>query len=128
MNKNVVGTLLAVLLPILLHPVWADDSMAGMKMDDPQALSPASRSYMASMKDMHEKMAEGVKASDPDVAFAQGMIPHHQGAIAMAQTELQYGKDPHMRKLAENVIKAQQAEIKTMRDWLAHHPKEAGKH
>ncbi|WP_255556924.1 DUF305 domain-containing protein [Sodalis sp. dw_96] len=99
--------------------------MAGMKMDDQQGLSPASRSYMDSMKDMHDKMAEGVKASDPDVAFAQGMIPHHQGAIAMAQTELKYGKDPHMRQMAENVIKAQKAEIKTMRNWLAAHPKAA---
>ena len=123
MRKSIVGSLLTILLPLVVHVASADDNMADMKMDNTQGLSPASQSYMNSMKDMHDKMAQGVKASDPDVAFAQGMIPHHQGAIAMAQTELKYGKDPHMRQLAENVIKAQRAEIKTMRKWLAAHRK-----
>lgn len=125
MRKSMGGSLMAILFPLVAQVAVADDNMAGMKMDNAQGLSPASQSYMNSMKDMHAKMAEGVKASDPDVAFAQGMIPHHQGAIEMAQTELQYGKDPHMRQLAENVIKAQKGEIKTMRDWLAAHPKAA---
>ncbi len=125
MRKSMAGSLMAVLLPLVVHVAAADDSMAGMKMDNTQGLSPASQAYMSSMKDMHDKMAEGVKANDPDIAFAQGMIPHHQGAIAMAQTELKYGKDPHMRQLAQNVIKAQRAEIKTMRDWLAAHPRAA---
>ncbi len=47
-----------------------------------------------------------------------GQIAHHEGAIAMAETELKYGKDPKMRKLAQDIIKAQKGEIEQMNKWL----------
>ncbi|TKI08322.1 CopM family metallochaperone [Martelella alba] len=120
-------TRLPLLALLFVAPVaLADTGMSGMTgmntEGDMQGLSPASQAYISSMADMHEHMLEGVKDDNPDVAFAQGMIPHHQGAVAMAEIELKYGKDPQLRGLAENIIKAQQAEIKFMQAWLDAHP------
>ncbi len=55
--------------------------------------SDATQAYLAAMDKMHGPMMEGARASNPDVAFVRGMIPHHQGAIDMARIVLQYGKD-----------------------------------
>jgi uncharacterized protein (DUF305 family) len=46
------------------------------------------------------------------------MIPHHQGAIDMAKIVLAFGKNAEVKKLAEDVIKAQEGEIAMMREWL----------
>lgn len=67
---------------------------------------------------MHHGMSAAL-TGDPDVDFIQGMIPHHQGAIDMAEIVLKYGKDPETRKLAEDIIAAQKSEIAFMKEWLA---------
>jgi uncharacterized protein (DUF305 family) len=80
--------------------------------------SPATKAYLEAAERMHAPMMEGVQASDPDVAFVRGMIPHHQAAIDMAKVVLQYGKDAQTRKLAEDVVREQQREITEMQEWL----------
>lgn len=71
--------------------------------------------------DMHAAMAIDF-SGDPDRDFVRAMIPHHEGAVAMAKIVLEYGKDPEIRALAEAVIKAQQVEIEQMNAWLAKNP------
>ena len=80
---------------------------------------------MQGMSQMHQDMMAAAQYKDPDVAFAAGMLPHHIGAVKMAEVELKYGKDPEMRKLAEDIIKAQQAEIEQMQKWLKAHNKKS---
>ena len=53
-----------------------------------------------------------------DVDFVKSMIPHHQGAIDMAKTALQFAKDPFVLKLAQDVVTAQTGEIEFMNGWL----------
>ena len=60
---------------------------------------------------------------DTDLDFVRGMVPHHQGAVDMARVELQYGKDPQLRKLARNIIASQQQQVAFMDKWLAAHGK-----
>jgi|RhiMetdeSRZDD1v2_1073273.scaffolds.fasta_scaffold467288_2 uncharacterized protein (DUF305 family) len=66
---------------------------------------------------MHSAM-DITYTGNSDVDFVKGMIPHHAGAIDMARVVLTYGKDPEIKKLAEGVIKAQEAEIAQMQAWL----------
>jgi uncharacterized protein (DUF305 family) len=49
------------------------------------------------------------------------MIPHHQGAIDMANIELKYGKDETLRAMAKMIVEAQEKEIKEIQDWQAKH-------
>jgi len=61
----------------------------------------------------------GSASSDAD--FVRLMIPHHQAAIDMARTQLLHGKDPQMRRLAQEIIADQQSEIELMNLWLKEH-------
>ena len=63
---------------------------------------------------MDRGMENAPMTGDPDHDFAAMMIPHHQGAVDMAKVELLYGKDPVLRRLAQEIIVTQKQEIEAM--------------
>jgi len=91
--------------------------MMNMPMDTAN-MPESSKAYIEAMKRMDGPMMQGIQADDPDVAFVQAMIPHHQGAIDMARAVLQFGKDDQVKVWANQIIAAQQAEIVAMQKWL----------
>ena len=91
-----------------------------MKMDMPkgQPKSQADADFGKSMAKMMSNM--NVKTTGkPDEDFVRMMLPHHQGAVDMAKVELQYGTDPMMRKMAQDIVSSQEKEITEMKEWLA---------
>jgi uncharacterized protein (DUF305 family) len=72
----------------------------------------------ASMERMHHAVALLEPSGISDVDFVRMMLPHHQAAIDMAKTQFIYGKDPHMRRLAQEIVTDQQSEIELMQRWL----------
>jgi uncharacterized protein (DUF305 family) len=75
-----------------------------------------------SMDNMHEKMSTMKMSGNVDYDFAMMMRMHHEGALQMAQAELDNGKDLTMRRTAKKIIAAQKKEIAEFDRWLAAHP------
>lgn len=92
--------------------VAQDHSMHGAAAD-----AQSTAGYQAANAKMHDGMAIDF-SGNADVDFARSMIPHHEGAIAMAEVELQYGSDPELQEMAREIIAAQKGEIATLQAWL----------
>lgn len=75
---------------------------------------------------MHESMMSGMQkmqgmkpTGDTDKDFAEMMRMHHQQAVEMAKVEVQHGKSPELKAMAQKIIKDQQKEIGQLDQWLA---------
>lgn len=65
----------------------------------------------------HGEMSLGTADSDYDLRFIDAMIPHHEGAVVMAKAVLQNSQRPELKKLANEIIQAQEKEITEMKQW-----------
>jgi uncharacterized protein (DUF305 family) len=121
MSRHRVILICSVLLSLSGLPAWAQ--MPGMPPHDPgSAGGGADWAMMMAMDRMTKAMNAVPTTGDPDRGFVAMMIPHHQGAIDMANAELRYGKDKTLLKLSREIVTAQAKEIALMRNWQTRHP------
>ena len=74
---------------------------------------------MSGMNHGSMNMSLGPKDANFDLRFIDGMSPHHEGAVVMAQEALQKSQRPEIKQLAQAIIEAQQKEIAQMKGWRA---------
>lgn len=94
-----------------------DHSVVRSEADDPNWSG-----LVGSMVKMHDEMSAIERTGNADGDFVRLMLPHHQAAVDMAKVQLLYGKDPQMRRLAQEIISDQQLEIELMQLWLKQQP------
>ena len=108
----------AVLTP-LVHAQPAAGMQGDMKKPMPIMDMKQGMDMKPMMMDMHDKMTAMKSSGNTDVDFAMMMRVHHQSAVTMAEAELQNGKDPQMRVMAKDIIRAQKKEIAAFDKFLA---------
>ena len=110
LSTRILCCVLALASTASVVAAWAQERIASIQFMD---------RMNASMTEMDRSMKAAPMNGDVDHDFATMMIPHHDGAIGMAKDELLYGKDPTMRRMAQEILVDQQSEIDAMNLWLS---------
>jgi uncharacterized protein (DUF305 family) len=122
--KSSSAATLVLLALICASPVLAQmaPTASTMPMPMPNAVTtatplqpdtPSTAAYMEANAKMHRAMDIRFSGK-PSLDFLSAMIPHHRGAIDMAQIALRFSNDRQTRRLAQKIITAQEAEIAQM--------------
>jgi uncharacterized protein (DUF305 family) len=93
-------------------------SVSGAAAQNAQHGSESTKEFKAADMNMMKNMDAAPYTGNPDVDFRTHMMPHHQGAIAMAKVGLKYANDPETKKMAQKIIDDQEKEVADMQAWL----------
>jgi len=83
--------------------------------------SPAKDAFRMKNDQMMTAMHGVALTGDADKDFVNMMIPHHEGAVDMAKIELQYGKDPQLKQMAQSIVDGQSQQVQMLKTWQAAH-------
>jgi len=111
----------SLFLPRPINAQQAVRPMPGMAQPSSPSADTAASSGLNAANDKMMKDMDVPLTGNADRDFVAMMMPHHQGAIDMAEVELKNGKDPQLKKLAQDIVAAQRKEITFMKKWQANH-------
>lgn len=120
--RRLLALLILIPLVALAARRQVPQAQGRMAMQDPNWTE-----LMGSMDRMNAALASVEPSGADDEDFVRLMLPHHQAAIDMAKSELIYGKDPQIRRLAQEIITDQQSEIQLMQLWVKQHGRDSQK-
>lgn len=117
-----------------LYALAAIACLCGGSLANAEGTAPSTKSQQAagsmemkkSMSGMMKNMESMPMSGDADRDFAAMMRMHHQGALDMAQAELDGGKDPQLKAMAKKIISSQKKEIAEFDQWLGKHKTSSG--
>jgi uncharacterized protein (DUF305 family) len=128
MNFKPMIRLQPVLYTLTVAAIFASTEFLAACSADPQSqaqtstmpitgASPGMKGMDHSGMNMQHGMDLGPADASYDLRFIDAMIPHHQGAVIMAKEALQKSKRPEIKRLATDIVKAQDQEITEMQQW-----------
>ena len=91
---------------------------AGAAAQNAQQGPESTKAFEAADMNMMKSMGAAPYTGNPDVDFRTHMIPHHEGAIAMAKVALKYANNDETKRMAQKIIDDQQKEVAEMQAWL----------
>lgn len=114
----VIGAIIsgAIVLNMNMSALEQSTHTTSMNQDDHAHDDHSNDSHSMSMDDMVHEL-EGKSGDAFDKAFIEQMIPHHEGAVDMAKLAQQNAAHQEIKDMAEEIITAQEKEIKMMQDW-----------
>ena len=131
--RRVCGAIVATAAFGLPVAVFAQSAEKGTTPAETRGAAKGKGPSSSPSREMHRSMMEGMKetqkmrmSGNMDRDFAMMMRKHHQDGVKMSQYQMEHGKDPKMREMAQKIMANQKKEIAEFDEWLkAHAP--AGK-
>lgn len=118
-NQSLLSALIALIIGLGIGYAINPGCTMDMKMAAPNNIMMKHTMEMGDMMKSMTMNLEGKKNAEFDKAFIDEMIPHHQGAVVMAEMVLKQTDRKELQDLARAIIEAQNKEIQQMSDWRA---------